>query len=96
MGKVKADKESKQLYQDPAYGVDGVIAHLNLLKSETEAIFSAPPPKKEEPAAANQPMSEEDAKKEGEQVNENAKSSEQPAKEGVDEANKDIDMKNDQ
>lgn len=49
MGKVKADKESKQLFQEPAYGIDGVVAHLKLLKAETEAIFNAPPPKKEEP-----------------------------------------------
>ena len=49
MGKVRSDKESKQLFQDPAYGIDGVVAHLKLLRSETEAIFSAPPPKKEEP-----------------------------------------------
>ena len=51
MGKVKTDKESKQLYQDPAFGIDGVVAHLNSLKNETEAIFNAPPPKKEEPKA---------------------------------------------
>lgn len=45
---------------------------MNLLKSETESIFNAPPPKKEEPAAANQPMSEEDAKKDGDKPSENA------------------------
>lgn len=93
MGKVKADKEGKQLFQDPAYGTEGVIAHLNLLKSETEAIFNAPPPKKEEPAA-NQPMSEEAPKKEEEKPAEGAPT--EPAKEGADEAKKDIDMNNEQ
>merc|ERR1712146_484563 len=48
--KVKADKESKQLYQDPAFGIDGIGAHLKSLNAETEAIFNIPPPKpKEEP-----------------------------------------------
>ena len=47
--KVKADKEAKQLYQDPAYGIEGITSQLSLLKAETEAIFNTPPPKKEEP-----------------------------------------------
>lgn len=63
MDKVAADKAAKQPHEEPAYGVEGVIAHQNLLKSETEAIFNAPPPKKEEPPK-NEPMSEE-GKKEG-------------------------------
>ena len=63
MGKVQADKAAKQPHEEPAYGIEGVIAHLNLLKSETEAIFKAPPPKKEEPAK-NEPMSE-DKKEDG-------------------------------
>lgn len=92
MEKVQADKAAKQPYEEPAYGIDGVIAHLNLLKSETEAIFKAPPPKKEEPPK-NEPMSED--KKEGEKVEQ----PEAPAPE--DELNdakqvEDIDMNNEQ
>lgn len=63
MDKVQADKGAKQPHEEPAYGVEGVIAHINMLKAETEAIFNAPPPKKEEPPK-NEPMSEE-GKKEG-------------------------------
>ena len=48
MGKVKADKDGKQPHQDPDFGIDGVEAHLKLLKAETDTIFNAPPPTKEE------------------------------------------------
>lgn len=41
-----------------------------MLKAETEAIFNAPPPKKEEPPK-NEPMSEE-GKKEGDNAGETA------------------------
>ena len=97
MEKVQADKAAKQPYEEPAYGIDGVIAHLNLLKSETEAIFKAPPPKKEkQEPPKNEPMSED--KKEGEKVEQ----PEAPAPE--DELNdafaamkeEDIDMNNEQ
>lgn len=64
-GKVKTDKESKQLFQDPAFGIEGITAHLNLLKSETEAIFNAPPPKKEEPKP-EEPKADDKEKKEEE------------------------------
>ena len=61
MAKVQADKTAKQPHEEPAYGIDGIVAHLNLLKSETDAIFNAPPPKKEEPPK-NEPMSAEGQK----------------------------------
>ena len=86
MGKVRADQESKQPHQDPAYGVEGVIAHLSLLKSETEAIFNAPPPKKEY-ASKNVPMSDE-GKKEGDKKTED----EAEPKDAEPEAKNDVDM----
>ena len=45
---VKADRASKQLYQDPAFSLDHILTTLNLTKSETDAIFNAPPPKPKE------------------------------------------------
>ena len=48
MADVKADRDSKQLYQDPAFSLDKIISDLNLLKKETDAIFNAPPPKPKE------------------------------------------------
>lgn len=62
-GKVQADKESKQPFQDPAYGIDGVEAHLSLLKSETQAIFLTPPPKKEEPKPEEKPAEAKEGEK---------------------------------
>jgi len=47
---VKADKNAKQLHEDPAYNLDGIILTLETLKKETQAIFDRPPPKAEEPA----------------------------------------------
>lgn len=57
MGKVKTDKETKQPFQEPDFGIAGVEAHLKMLKNETEAIFNAPPPKpkKEEPKPEEKP-----------------------------------------
>lgn len=90
MGKVKADKESKQLFQEPDFGISGVEAHLNQLKYETEAILNAPPPKKEEPKAEEKPA---ESKPEGEVPAENG--DKQPA--GDSEPPKDdVDMKNEQ
>lgn len=74
-GKVRADKEGKQLYQEPAFGIDGIVAHLNLLSAETEAIFNKPPPKKEEPKP--------EAKPEDKPAEEGAKPEEKPAEEGA-------------
>ena len=92
MGKVQADKAAKQPFEEPAYGIEGVIAHLSLLKSETEAIFNAPPPKKEEPPK-NEPMSAE-GKQEGEKPAGEAADA-KPA-EGEAEPKKDVDMNNEQ
>ena len=61
---------------------------MNLLKSETEAIFNAPPPKKEEPAK-NEPMSEE-GKKEGDKPTGETADVPPPKAEGDDK--KDIEM----
>lgn len=95
MGKVRADKESKQLFQEPAYGIDGVVAHLKLLKSETEAIFNAPPPKKEEPKPEGKSA---EGKKEGDGQADPPKDGEQkPAADGEGEGIKeDVEMKNEQ
>ena len=71
MQDVKADREAKQLYQDPAFNLDAIINKLNLLKSETEAIFNAPPPKEEKPDE-----SMKDESKEGEAKGEEAKDAE--------------------
>ena len=44
---VKKDRESKQLFEDPAYKLDDIINCISDLKTECEKIFSLPPPKKE-------------------------------------------------
>lgn len=44
MDGVKKDRESKQLYEDPAYILDDVINTISNLKRECEGIFSLPPP----------------------------------------------------
>lgn len=79
MGKVKADKESKQLHQEPAFGIDGVVAHLNQLKVETEAIFATPPPKKEEPKKEEKSA---DKKQEGDKPSDEPPKNEQPMENG--------------
>lgn len=75
-GKVKADREAKQLYQEPAFGIEGIESHLKLLFAETEAIFHKPPPKKEEPKPEEKPAEEKPAE-------EGAKAEEKPAEEGA-------------
>jgi hypothetical protein len=92
MDKVAADKAAKQPHEEPAYGIEGVIAHQSLLKSETEAIFNAPPPKKEEPAK-NEPMSEE-GKKEGDNAAETAEA--EPPKAEPEAQKEDADMNKEQ
>ena len=57
MADVKADRDSKELHQDPKFNLNKIISDLSLLKSETDAIFALPPPKEEKPK-------EEDAKME--------------------------------
>ena len=57
---VKADRDSKQPHQDPAFNLDTIISNLKLLKSETDAIFNLPPPKPKE----EEKPKEEDAKME--------------------------------
>lgn len=91
MDKVAADKTAKQPHEEPAYGIEGVIAHQSLLKSETEAIFNAPPPKKEEPK--NEPMSEE-GKKEGDNAAETAEA--EPPKAEPEAQKEDADMNKEQ
>lgn len=61
---------------------------MNLLKSETEAIFNAPPPKKEE-APKNEPMSEE-GKKEGDKAT--GETADAPASKADGDDKKDIEM----
>lgn len=63
-----------------------------MLKSETEAIFKAPPPKKEEPPK-NEPMSED--KKEGEKVEQpEAPAPEDELNDATAKKEEDIDMNN--
>ena len=80
MGKVKADKDGKQPHQDPDFGIDGVEAHLKLLKAETDAIFNAPPPKKEEPKKEEK-SADKKMETDGEKKDE-AKPEEAPAENG--------------
>jgi len=40
------------LYENSAYKVESIQATLSHLKSKTDFIFNAPPPKVEEPAAS--------------------------------------------
>jgi len=47
--KAKADIAAKKTYEDPAYTLENVQSYIKLLISETDSIFNAPPPKKEEP-----------------------------------------------
>lgn len=92
MGKVKADLDNKQPFQEPDFGIDGVVAHLNQLKNETEAIFNAPPPKKEEPKPEEKPA---EAKAEGEQpAPENG--ADKPAEGNAEAGKEDAEMKNEQ
>ena len=68
---VKADKAAKELYQDPAYTLDQIIAAIEVCKRETEAIFNLPPPaaeagssEKKAEAPADAEMKNEEPKKE--------------------------------
>lgn len=54
MDKVKADIAAKKTWEDPAYTIEQVQSYISLMVSETEAIFNAPPPKKEEPPKAEE------------------------------------------
>jgi len=81
MDGVKKDRESKQLFEDPAYKLDDVINCISNLKSETEGIFSLPPPKEKSPDAK---MDGDDEKKE-----------EKPAEE-ADKGKEDVEMKNEE
>ena len=65
MDGVKADRAGKQLFQDPAYTLDQILTTFNLVKSETDAIFNAPPPKPKE-EKKDEKMEDATEKKEGE------------------------------
>lgn len=70
-GKVKADRESKQLYENPAFTLDQIISTLSLLKSETDAIFSkVKAPKAEEPKKEEKPEEAEAKQEDAEMKNE--------------------------
>ena len=47
--KAKADIAAKKTWEDPAYTLEQVQSYIQLCISETDSIFNAPPPKKEEP-----------------------------------------------
>jgi len=54
---VKADQTAKKLFENPSFSLNQIIQTLSLLKSETDAVFNAPPPKvdkemKEEPKSS--------------------------------------------
>jgi hypothetical protein len=79
MAGVKADQESKQLYQDPSFSLDQIINTLNLLRKETEAIFNAPAPKADEQMkdeSKSEKKEEEDKKDDVEMNGEEKKSDE--------------------
>lgn len=71
---VKKDRESKQLFEDPKYNLDGIIHTLTTLKKQTDAIFNKPPPKREEPkdADANKENENDDKKADEKQADEKA------------------------
>lgn len=81
---VQADRAAKQPHDDPLYNLDGIIRTLETLKKDTDAIFNRPPPKVEEPPAADANM-KEDEKPAGEKPAEGEKqpegSGEAPAEE---------------
>jgi len=58
---VQADRASKQPHDDPLYNLDGIIRTLETLRKETDAIFNRPPPKPEEPPAADANMKDDKA-----------------------------------
>lgn len=67
---VKKDRESKQLYENPAFNLNQIISTASLLKSEAEAVFAAvkpPAPKVEEPVKAEDAKME-DAEKPAEET----------------------------
>jgi hypothetical protein len=73
--KVKADREKKQLYENPDFTLDQIISTLSLLKAETEAIFAqVKAPKTEEPKK-DEKMENQEAKKDDVEM----KNEEQPA-----------------
>lgn len=57
---VKAEQESKPLYENPSYSVEQIDNIIQSTKKETEAIFNLPPPKPkvEEPEKTDVPMEE--------------------------------------
>jgi len=70
---VKADKASKQLYENPAYTLDQIIAAIESCKRETENIFNLPPPKVEKPEAGSSEKKGEDAPADAEMKDEQPK-----------------------
>jgi len=48
MSNVRVEFDTKPKYIDSAFSLDGVSSKIDLLESETRAIFAIPPPKKEE------------------------------------------------
>jgi len=71
MDGVKKDRESKQLYQDPAYKLDDIINGISHLKSQCEGNFNLPPPKKEASPDVN--MEDADKKDGDKKAEENGK-----------------------
>lgn len=59
--KAKADIAAKKTWEDPAYTLEQVQSYISLLSSETNSIFNAPPPKKEEPPKAEESKAEAEA-----------------------------------
>ena len=71
---VKADKASKQLYENPAYTLDQIIAAIESCKRETENIFNLPPPPKvEKPEAGSSEKKAEEAPADAEMKDEQPK-----------------------
>lgn len=79
--KANADIAAKKTWEDPAYTLEQVQSYIQLLISETDSIFNAPPPKKEEPPKAEETKAEGDAGAEATATDAKAeeKTGEQPA-----------------
>lgn len=69
-GKVRADREKKQLFENPDFNLDQIIGTISLLKSETEAIFAQVKPPKAEAPKKDEKMEGEDKKEDAEMKSE--------------------------
>lgn len=67
---VQADREAKQLHENPAYNLDQIISMIDKTKRDTEAIFNLPPPKPETKKAEDSTADSGEKKQEASPTNE--------------------------